>query len=252
MNASVDEGLIARIGKLLALAGNNPNEHEAAAAAAKAQALMDEHGIAVAEVEKTGRGVRAHISALGVMETTKVPTWRLRLLQYVAKTSYCSLTERLVKTGEKSSGANINKRVYNLIGRPADTEVALYLLNYLSKTLERLADGHVLTRTQTYAKAYLGAEPERGAKKRWRVAFLVGAAEGVGQTLFARYHERRGNNAVNALIVVRGDEIAQYLGEKNVKKGRQDQHRKRAVDPRSFSQGIVAGQRVQINEGLKG
>ena len=47
------EKLIERIRRILALAGNNPNEHERDAAMAKAQALLLDHNISMKEVDHT-------------------------------------------------------------------------------------------------------------------------------------------------------------------------------------------------------
>ena len=48
---AVNELVLTKVRKLLALAGNNPNQAEAFAAMAKAQALMAEHAIALGDVE---------------------------------------------------------------------------------------------------------------------------------------------------------------------------------------------------------
>lgn len=45
--------IIERVQKLLALAGNNPNEHEAAAAMEKAHALLAEHNLSMSSIEQT-------------------------------------------------------------------------------------------------------------------------------------------------------------------------------------------------------
>lgn len=89
---AVNELVLTKVRKLLALAGNNPNQAEAFAAMAKAQALMAEHAIALGDVEtQEVRVVRRdlHIDVTGDRE------WQHHLANVVAKnfrvaSFYCS------------------------------------------------------------------------------------------------------------------------------------------------------------------
>ena len=49
------KNIISKIEKLLALAGNNPSEAEAQAALLKAQQLMAEHNLDMAQFEEAGK-----------------------------------------------------------------------------------------------------------------------------------------------------------------------------------------------------
>lgn len=54
--SELNSKIVERIKKLLALAANNPNEHEAQQAAAKAQTLLEEHNLDVAQLGHTAQG----------------------------------------------------------------------------------------------------------------------------------------------------------------------------------------------------
>lgn len=75
-----------KIKKLLALS-KSPNEHEAQSALAKAQQLMAEHKISMAEVEdKEKRKANEH--SAGITYSTRRDPWVLRLSKVISK-NYC-------------------------------------------------------------------------------------------------------------------------------------------------------------------
>lgn len=75
-----------KIKKLLALS-KSPNEHEAQSALAKAQQLMAEHKISMAEVEDKERR-KAHEHLTGVTYSARRDPWVLRLSKVISK-NYC-------------------------------------------------------------------------------------------------------------------------------------------------------------------
>ena len=81
-----------KIKKLLALS-KSPNEHEAQSALAKAQQLMAEHKISMAEVEdKEKRKANEH--SAGITYSTRRDPWVLRLKEYpVRRKSRNSVSE---------------------------------------------------------------------------------------------------------------------------------------------------------------
>ena len=102
-----------KIKKLLALS-KSPNEHEAQSALAKAQMLMAEHKISMAEVEdKEKRKANEH--SAGITYSTRRDPWILRLSKVISKNYCCESFSRREK----------GKQTYKLYfcGLDEDTEI---------------------------------------------------------------------------------------------------------------------------------
>jgi flavin-binding protein dodecin len=139
---------IQTVEKLLALAGKNPNANEAAAAAAKAQAILAERNLDMAAVEEAqGKtsGKREEAKLRGGMYTYQNQLWRA-----VAELNFCYYMcyrgHEEVKTRRRSlwSGEMITdtryKRVWrhHVIGRIVNVRTTHALATYLESTVERL------------------------------------------------------------------------------------------------------------------
>lgn len=210
---SADARIIERIQKLLSLA-TSPNEHEAASAAAKAQALMLEHDLAMDQVEAkvdkrvTGIGeTRHHLRQRG-----KPGNWKIALYSAVGETSDC-----WVYVGSTSG---------TLIGRRVDIQLAEYLFAYLVTTLERLqkeygdalwaemreyARRHGMTVHQAesiYSQA--GEHPLR-KKDSW----IRGASEAVQSSLVQFKRDRDKAPAANALVVSKKANLRDWWAQQN-------------------------------------
>ena len=79
----MDEKLMQKLQKLLALAGSD-NENEARVAMAKAQALMAEHGVTIADVALDGSGAHVADTTVDALGQT-MPPWECGLLNAVCK-----------------------------------------------------------------------------------------------------------------------------------------------------------------------
>ncbi|WP_066546730.1 DUF7168 domain-containing protein [Sphingomonas sp. CCH15-F11] len=113
--------LIERIRKCLALA-HSSNEHEAAAALAKAQALMREHGIDRADVafdEATASGNRCQ----------RPPAWEGNLLWAVTRAIPCK--------------AFLDGKQYRFVGRSPSAELAAYAFTVLHRQLKRARSTYI-------------------------------------------------------------------------------------------------------------
>ena len=109
-----------KIKKLLALS-KSPNEHEAQSALAKAQQLMAEHKISMAEVEdKESRKAHEHLA--GVTYSARRDPWILRLSQVISK-NYCC---------ESFSYREQGKQTYKLYfcGLNEDIEICIIAFKY--------------------------------------------------------------------------------------------------------------------------
>ncbi len=126
MNAA-SEKLADRIRKLLALAGNNPSEAEAAAAMERAYALMTEHNLSMAQVSTLGTDdERIHERHEGQKARQ---TWARSIWGGVARLNFC----RYFYT------RSLRSDLHSLVGTRANVAATQVMALYLVETVERLA-----------------------------------------------------------------------------------------------------------------
>ena len=124
------------INKLMALARDDgATEAEAALAAEKAQALMTEHNLSMANIEAAGgqSGEEGQRVKDGVSHR-QVYKWQRELMRAVADLNFCYCTEQ-VKYHARTTSFN----GYQLIGRAANVVSTRTMFEYLVQTIERLA-----------------------------------------------------------------------------------------------------------------
>jgi hypothetical protein len=152
MNAS----LLDKIRKLRALSQSS-NLHEAAAAAAKVNQLIQEHRLSEAELEDP----EVHEKATTDVEPLTAwggrrPTWKRGLIVFLRKNNGCAgYNEWRMVNGKKC-------QVSVIVGRPSDVQTVRYIYAYLVNEITRLA---VLE--------------GKGKGKQWFTAFYMGALVGV-------------------------------------------------------------------------
>src|SRR3990167_9504398 len=118
----MNERILDRIKKLQALAGNNPSEAEAQAAAAKVQALLFEHNLELRDVE--GYTLQGNEEAYEKMEhhldaNSLTMKWKSVLYHWVARHNFCQ-TVRHPGTTKLS-----------MIGKRSNLDAVIYLSEYL-------------------------------------------------------------------------------------------------------------------------
>jgi hypothetical protein len=121
--------IIERIQKLLALAGNNPNENEASVAAAKAQELMEEYNISELHLNRKS----GHSAARSdVKKSGGLYQWQRKLWEEVSKLHFCVYWS--IKGLQKGA-----KYEHRILGSKVNVLSAELMANYLQDTVERLA-----------------------------------------------------------------------------------------------------------------
>lgn len=162
---AIDENVIRRIQKLLALAGKNPNEHEAAAAAEKAMALAAAHGMELAQLEaKTeSTGPMGGKREKKVHDRAAMYKYQRTLMNAVAGVHFCKHFVNEVET--LSCGKMRKAKRHVLLGRELNVQMALMTYDYLVETMDRIL-------------------PYQGMDKRGRQALLW--LEGCADRLAAR------------------------------------------------------------------
>lgn len=136
--AAEREKVIARVRKLLALAGNNPNEHEAASAAERAQAILAEYNLSLSEVQ-AAEGQENRFEFDATARTDSRP-WRRQLAMMIAQLYFCKYFFTFVKVStSKRKNGYIRHDVHNFVGAKHNLMVARMIFDYLNETVTRLA-----------------------------------------------------------------------------------------------------------------
>jgi Protein of unknown function (DUF2786) len=142
---SSSEKLADRIRKLLALAGNNPSEAEAAAAMERASALMADHNLTMAQVETLGTDderVQEWEEASGRRQT-----WARDIWDAVAKSNFCFYCFHTAGYGfhlrpvggGRVVGVKHKNDLHIVIGTRGNVDATKVMASYLVETVERLA-----------------------------------------------------------------------------------------------------------------
>lgn len=129
MNTDLDK-IVARVRKIMALAGNTPNEHERAVALEHAQNLLTKYNLTLYEVEQ-------HQLADDVdgqlLESFAKETWATTLLFNVSKLYYT----KMYLSEEQRNGRKIRRPV--MIGTKANIAVTLDVADWLVKSIRKEA-----------------------------------------------------------------------------------------------------------------
>jgi hypothetical protein len=148
------EYILERVAKLLALS-TSPNEHEAAAALAKAHAMLAEHNLSLSEVNvDNGDPVIEEIGHM-TAESKVGAQWVRQIWQGTCKLYFC---EYAYNRG--------NHRTHHwIIGSTANSKTACAMAEYLTKTIIRLAN----EASKSHADPYV-------SKGRFNNSFRTGCA----------------------------------------------------------------------------
>lgn len=220
--AKSTEALLDRVRKLLALA-ESPNVHEAAQAAARAQALIARHRL---------QGLLDAEDSLDITDGGEEPlevSRRMRRWKTVLATGLADLNGCVAYTAARGRHTHLL-----VAGRPADRAAVVAVWSWLIKRLEWLSATH-------------GA----GQSKKWHDAFRIGAAETVLARLSAVEAEARDAVGEAAMVVIgpalasRRAAVDRYAQERlGLKPGRRVM-----VDVAAFEAGQRAGRDVPLAEG---
>lgn len=208
VNQTPHEALIEKIQKCLALS-TSPNLNEAAAAMEMAQKLMTKYNIELYQVEQhTGKRNEEIVSNnfdLGVGRGSPVK-WRQDLIFAIARHNFC---RGLAYTGRQSHGR------MTIVGEPHNIEIVKFFYNYLSTTVDRLADeGYDQSEAKTvYPKmrALGHTNAWYWSSRSWKNAFRVKAIEVLDARLWSL--RRTLDTTTTALVVTKEQQVKDKLKE---------------------------------------
>ncbi len=213
----IDKALLAKIKKCMALARSS-NEHEAAAALAKARALMEEHGVTdaqleLAEVDKaTARASR----------TVKPLMWETFLSSTVDRA--LNVVSFIDANGDRT-----------FVGRGPTSTIAAYAFAVLFRQLKR-------ARTDYIARHLKRCRP--GRKRQRADVFCEAWALAVYRKIVALLPERAPDDLVKRYLVERHPSLVNVSVRGASTKGRGTSD--------DFWRGHSAGWQVDLNQGVGG
>jgi hypothetical protein len=209
-----------RIRKLLGLATSS-NVNEAAAAAARAQKLMQEHKLSMADVSVEDG---SSITELPLGSEGYMASWKFALVTGVARAFFCEVIALRIR----------NRRKIRVVGKKDDAEVAIGVFNYVVKEIDKLADEDVETDTALHYISS-GRIDVRGYKEKFRQGAAAGVASKLRQqtAIFTSSSEK-------ALVVVNRskDELRSYL---KVKYGESKQPEQKAPEGDAAEEAYLRG-----------
>ncbi|GAF70725.1 unnamed protein product, partial [marine sediment metagenome] len=141
-----------KIRKLLALADNNPNANEAAAAAGAAQRLMERYRIDQISYRLThddADGGSGDSNSEPISQSDepldsagRLSQWRINLADALARANGCRiwiLHQRIPKWNERQGRyRDSSRKEITMAGRKADISIIRYMYDYLVKEIDRL------------------------------------------------------------------------------------------------------------------
>jgi hypothetical protein len=232
------EKILERVAKLLNLAGNNPNEAEAAAAIEKAHALLAAHNLTLAAVQAHGQKIEQgdrEAAKTGTKFSEKYYAW---IWMACADLNYCKMFCH-------RPNPKLRDTYYTVVGRQVNVIVATQMAMYLCQTIRRLANEEAVS---------------AGRKDHaFKNAFLAGCAS----RLYHRIEAMRkfevastGADTSNALAIWSGSEeqanaefIEKTLG---IKLRTGVARRTKSMDWEGYTAGSAAGDKVNLNQQVQG
>lgn len=217
----MQDRIIDKIRKLLALAGNNPNRAEALAAAAKAQALLMEHKLTVAEIPEEQRE-EVDQTEVDLGGTRRSVNWRRSLYHTLSPFYFCKILQ-LPRTLRVA-----------VVGKASHVEVLTYTYVYVARQIERL---------------YIDWARARGLGLEHLRSFAFGAILEVARTLEEQAVRQAQQGQTNALIVTENQLVLKKFKQLYPRTINNKSHFR--VDS-SYLAGREAGRAITIRPGVIG
>lgn len=227
------ESVIRKVQALRDLAARAGTIHEAQAAAAQADALLQKHRLTEAEIEASGCVVAEGIvdDDRPVVDGKRLDSWRTRLAATVAEHYGC-----VAHSTRRYQGGHQASVELKIAGRPSDIEIVRYMFAWLSAEVTRLA-----------------AREPAGA----RHLFKHGAVTGVDETLVAARrradaeHTKAHGGSVALAVAHRAKATREWMRGVNPDMGEGCKAILRGSRS-DYERGIDAGHRINLGPALPG
>jgi Protein of unknown function (DUF2786). len=221
--------VVDKVQKLLALSKSS-NAHEAAAAAAMANKLIDQYRLSEADLEVHGQNEEPLEEDEGYLyESGKVTPWKMTLMSVLVK--HYGLAHWNDATW--ASGRQVSR--FKLVGRKSDIAVAKYMFTWLTAECQRIS----MLEAKGMGRVYVGS---------WCAGFVNGVAS---QLKASRAEAQK--DATSAAIVkvdARADQSKNFLDKLHSDLVYKKKYSQAQTDGRAFMQGHQRGQSIHLGQSM--
>lgn len=225
------EAVVERVQKLLSLSKSS-NVHEAAAAAAAANRLIDQHRLSEADLEIQGQTEEPIEEDGGyIYESGKITPWKHQLMHVLIKHYGLShWNDNTYATGRQVSR-------FKLIGRKSDILVAKYMFTWLTIECQRLSNVEAKGKGRIYVSSY-----------------CEGFVSGVAAQLKISRTEAQKDATSQAIILMDSRSVAAklFMDQLHANLVYSKSKSLRHVHREAFVQGQVQGQNLHLGQSLSG
>lgn len=130
-----------RIAKLLRMAADSSSPNEAAIAAGRARALMDQHQLDAHDVADRTEDVFASQAASGKYKT--IPRYMSILAVAVAQYNDCQAKYEMHYVSNADQTSTVEKKCVQFLGYKSDVDLGIQMFDRLLKIIDKLAKTHV-------------------------------------------------------------------------------------------------------------
>jgi Protein of unknown function (DUF2786) len=229
MTKEIDDKIINKVRKALALAQDNPSDEEAHAAMLAVQRLLVKHNLSMSDVEDLANEKEKNVSEDFVSDISgRIPWWKKHLSIIIAENFKCKTF--LAKLGNYKGGIKF-------LGLEEDVLVAKSVYQYAEKILDTLATRYV-------QKQYREKKPTKGVRNKYISGFLDG--------LDHKFKEQVEKNNWG-LMIITDALVEQAIEDKKLRKASNSGIQPRFSDNQeAYDTGYEQGQDFGDSQGKKG
>ncbi len=225
MGININEGVLRKIQKALALAKDNSSVHESQTALLLAQKLMLQHGISAADIESK-HAQSKEISHSNVTKFGRTPWWKRQLGFIIAQNFRCTMY--IKREGTR------NRVMF--LGLKEDVEIAIQVYQYAEVFLQHHA--------QEYCRSIKSRIKTRTVYNRYRNKFMMGYLAG----LYSKFQEQVKQNDWGLVLVKDEVVLAEEERLNLVPRKLKTPTLSRSKD--AFMKGYIKGRQFECPKGL--
>lgn len=214
------EKILNKIKNLLDLANNNPNEHEAMAAALKAQELMAKYNIDSSAVDSDKSEKELYEATYKNSSKHEMKKWKVKLSNIIARNFCCKVY--FIENGGKD---------VVFYGFKKDATIAVEVFKFLYETGNKLA-----------VKYYNKCKKEGRNTKGVMNTYLIGFCEGIAEVL---------DRQCTALMIVTPKEVEEVFTEMTADWKHINTSLKITSDTRAYNEGKTDGKNTAQARGIE-
>lgn len=228
------QSVLKKVSALRNLAAKAGTIHEAEAAAAQADALIQKHRLSEADVESASAEQPKEKPAEGdalVRTDTQIPRWRRSLAHVIASHYGCFMWT--------SGSRGTAHWAIRIVGRPSDVEVVRYMFAWISTEIDRLAQG----------------ETGKGDRSAFRLGAVIGIRNALAASTRATVADHGDTHPPTqsaAMILVGRGEESKKEADRIVGKFKNLPAARTSGSAAAFGRGRKAGEGMHVGKSLPG